>query len=75
MIYTNSRPVVSREFSFLKQISGRLGLLGDSILTGVFFSSVIPRTPRGSEIAPRMFGEFSQRGVDESEAALKREAA
>lgn len=49
----------------MKQISGRSGLLGDSILTSVVFSSVIPRTPRGLEIAPRVFGEFSQSGVDE----------
>lgn len=58
----------------LKLISGRLGLHGDSTLT-TFVLPVIPRSPRGWEIAQIMFVGVSQKVVDGSEAAIRREAA
>lgn len=39
MLHSNSRPVVSREFGVVKQISGRLSLPGDGILTSFFHLS------------------------------------
>lgn len=58
----------------LKQISDRSGLLGDSILTSFFFFTCHSTDSTWFGNCSENVG-VSQRGIDESEVALKRDAA
>lgn len=78
MIRTNYRPLLSREFGGELPISGRLGLHGDSTFSSVFFVlGVTCRSPNSTWLGNYLeivYG-VTQKGVDGSEAAVKREAA